>query len=52
MNSGEDEAIPVTVKAQPPLLLSISGSPLNEPTQTSPKSPAFAMERASRGAGV
>jgi hypothetical protein len=52
MNSGDEDTMLVTVNGQPPPLLTVSGWSLNEPTQTSPKSPAFAIARTSLGAGV
>ena len=43
--------MPVTERAHLPLLVTISGSSANEPTQTSPKLPALAMIRFALGAG-
>jgi len=40
MNSGDDEAIAVTVSVHLPLLLRTRGRSSNAPTQTLPKSPA------------
>jgi hypothetical protein len=52
LDSGEDEAIAVTESGQIPLFVRVSGWSLKSPTQTSPKSPASAIDRASRGAGA
>src|SRR5262249_13524446 len=47
-NSAEEEAIPVTERGQPPLLLMVRPRSLKEPTQTSPKFPLSAISVAMR----
>ena len=51
-NSPDDEAMLVIVSVHRPLLLSVSGSSLKDPTQQLPKLPLFAIIRASLGAGA
>src|SRR5579864_4450870 len=50
--SAEEEMTPVIDNMHFPLLFTISGSSLKEPTQTCPKSPVLASTRLSRGAGA
>jgi hypothetical protein len=50
--SPSEDDIPVTVSVHSPLSLRIKGPSTNEPTQTLPKSPAFARISASFGASA
>ncbi len=51
-NSPDEDEIPVTLSVHRPLLLRISDSSLNDPTQQLPKLPLSAMTSASRGGGA